>query len=229
MNRSHLLPLLALILLATAAAAQPSLLAHYTLDDTMADALGITGDAVSGNIVYEEGGVYINGLYPGDTGDAAWYETPDIVALDYAGFSFSVEFMIAAAPGIARPVVMGGGAYRWLGVDIDPDGVPFLTYLSGHHGPVASGPVTPGEWHTAAVTYDGTSATLIIDGVVAGSQAVDLSPEWVNGGRKGFTCLDSGTGRNFLGHLRNLRVYDGVEQTLPQEAVSMGTVKRLYR
>ncbi len=223
MHRPFKTVLLILILgaLACPAHAAGTLIAHYTFDGTAADALGNYGDASMDNTVYEDGGVWINGIYPGDDPSGAWVQTPSITDLDFAAFSVSVEFKMSEAPGDIRPILMCGGLERWLSAYLDTDGRPQLRYNSGHIALTGTEAVSLDAWHVAALTWDGTTATLIIDGQVVGS--AELSLNFGNG--RSFGAGDGGAGKSFRGHWRDLKIYNGVETSLPAEESSLGAVR----
>lgn len=213
-----------LLAAADAARAQGALLAHFTLDGTAADATGNNSDIFLLNVVYEEGGVSLNGIYPGDDPSGSAVETGQIGGLDLLDFSVSIEFKMSELPGEIRPILMVGTSYRHLRAYLSADGRPYLIY-GGGQTPVADEAVSLDQWHTAALLYDGTTATYTIDGVVVGQTPYTIDS--YDDRRVG--AVDGGMGHGFRGHLRNLKVLDGFDSSLPATASSLDAVKALYR
>lgn len=225
--RRHVLTFLcAFCLLAAADAtlAQGTLLAHFPLVSDSADATGNNDDAYINNVVFEDGSAYFNGIYPGNDPSGSVLETGQIAGLDLHDFSVSVEFRLSELPGEARPILLVGSIYRHLLAYLDPEGHPYLIYGGGQTVD-ADEAVSLDEWHTAAVLYDGTTATYTIDGAVVAQTlyAIDSYDD------RRIANVDGGMAHGFLGHLRNLRVYNGLEATLPTVATSLDAVKALYR
>ena len=79
-----------------------------------------------------------------------------------------------------------GTGRTWLGVQTDGS---LFTFLGGSNMNSAAATVTTGEWHHAAVSYDGTSLNLYLDGALVNSQAKPI---------------ESSDGRFFLGVNKDL-------------------------
>jgi hypothetical protein len=132
---------------------------------------------------------------------------------------------IINAPYEEGGIYIAGSSQRWLGFYLDAEGEPYMTYNSGHTVEGTYGAVTLDEWHTEALIFDGTTAQATIDGVVFASMEVELQ----QGTDRRFVSYDSGFGKSFLGHLRNLKVFNGVDESLPADGATLGAVKAFYR
>lgn len=227
MNRLACVMLMSAALLLAAAAdvsAQGTLIAHYTLDLTVADETGNHADAFLVNAPYEDGGIYLNGLYPGTEPDGSLMQTALLTDLQIGSCSLSIEFKVGELPGANMPILMCGPSWRWMGAGLTPTGEVFL-YCNSADGPAGGPPVSLDTWHVLALAYDGTTGRLILDGVEVASRdftANHHDDKW----------LSTENGANataFKGHLRDLRVYNGFEESLPAEQVTIGELKARFR
>jgi hypothetical protein len=207
------------LLLSTGAGAA-ELLATYTLDGTAADALGNYGDATLGSAPFENGGVYLNGIY-GEGG--GFVSTPRIEGLTDGPFSVTVEFMIQEIPPATRPVIVGSSAWRWMGAIVDWDGHVQIIYNSTT-GFLGSAAVSLDQWHTLVLIYDGATGNVYLDGVLVASQEFTLE----GGGDPTLLTLNGANGTAFKGHLKNLNVYQGVLTGIPVGEASVSELKSRY-
>jgi len=199
-------------------------IAHYTFNQTAADLTGNYGDASIYNAPYEDGGVYLNGLYLGNNPEGSLIETAFLTGLDFNSFTVSVEFRIAEIPSEWHSVLYGGPSWRWIGASLSSSGHLWMTY-NGTDRPQSTVTVTPGEWHTLALSYDGTTGSMFLDGVELDRHDFVM----VHQDDRRFTSDHPGRGVAFLGHLRNLIVYDRFNESVPGGRESFGGVKALYR
>lgn len=206
------------------AQAEGTLIAYYTLNQTAVDQTGNNDDALIYNAPYEDGGVYLNGNYVGSDPDSSMVRTPPVTALDFSSLSVSVEFKICEWPVFNRPILFCGSSWRWMGATLTTNGQIYMNY-NGYSGPTSAETVTPGVWQTLAMIHDGTTGRLVLNGVEVLSQ--DYVPNH-NDDRR-FVSHNGGNGRAFKGHLRNLRIFNGIEESLPTEHRSLGGIKALYR
>ena len=206
------------------ALAEGTLIAFYTLDQTAADQTGNYADAEIINAPYEDGGVYLNGNYVGSDPDSSSVRTPNVTALDFAALSVYLEFKVSDLPSGGRPILFCGSSWRWMGASMNYNGQVYLSY-NGLNGPYSSQTVSMDTWHTLAMIHDGTTGHLILDGVEVGVQ--DFVPNHHDDRR--FVMHNGGNGLAFKGHVRNLRIYNGIEETLATEPSTWGDVKSLYR
>lgn len=207
------------------ARAEGTLLAHYTLNQTAVDETGNYPDIGIINAPYEDGGVYLNGNYIGSDPDFSEVLTPNIAALDFSALSAYVEFKVSEwASGGYRPILICGRSWRWMGAKMNYNGELALLY-NGYTTAYSAETVSLDEWHSLALIHDGTTGYLVFDGVELISQ--DFTPTH-NDDRR-FVMHHGGNGINFKGHVRNIMIYNGVEETLPVERGSWGNVKALFR
>jgi len=215
---------MAMLLSAGAALGQAVPIAHYTLDQTAADLTGNYGDAGLYNAPYEDGGVYINGLYLGTNPEGSLVETAFLTGLDFNSFTVSVEFKIAEIPAEWHSILFGGPSWRWIGASISSSGRLWMSY-NGTDRPQTDTVVTPGEWHTLALSYDGVTGVMVLDGVELDRHDFVM----VHQNDRYFTSDHPGRGVAFLGHLRNLIVYDRANESVPSTQTTFGSVKALFR
>ena len=100
-----------------------------------------------------------------------------------------------------------------------------LIYHNGIESPPSTETVSPDEWHTIGMIREGTVSRLILDGVEVTSD--DYTTNY--GDDRSFVSYNGSNGTSFMGHLRNLKIYDGVEESLPVERTTLDAVKALYR
>jgi hypothetical protein len=207
------------------ALAEGTLIAHYTLNQTAVDHTGNNPDATIDNAPYVEDCVYLNGNYIGSDPDSSQVLTPQISALDFSALSAYVEFKVSEWPTSGyRPILICGRSWRWMGAKMNSDGELCLFY-NGLNTTYGTETVSLDEWHTLALVYDGTTGHLILDGVPLIEK--DFTPN--HGDDRRFVMHHSGNGIAFKGHVRNIMIYNGVEETLPTEQGSWGSVKALFR
>jgi len=189
------------------ALADGAVIAFYTLNQTAADLTGFNPDALITNAPYEDGGVYLNGKYVGTEPDGSMVRTPSVAALDFSAMSVRVDFKISEWPANSRPILFCGSSWRWMGASLTSGGHLTLDY-NGFNGPSSSETVSLDVWHTLAMVHDGTTGHLILDGVEVASQ--NFVP--THGDDRRFITHNGGNGTAFMGHIRNLVVYNGVVQ-----------------
>lgn len=194
-----------LFLLAGTVLGRGTLIASYTLNETAVDQTGRNDDITLTNAPYEEGGVYLNGLYDGTEPDGSKIQTLPVTDLDFSALSVRIDFKISDYPSYRRPILYCGSSWRWMGAGLNSSGHLYLTYNT-ITGPAGPEPVTLDTWHTLVMTYDGTAGHLFLDGEEVASQV--FTPNFNNDSR--FVSHNGGEGRAFKGHLRNLAVYNGV-------------------
>lgn len=136
----------------------------------------------------------------------------------------TVEFKIAEIPSEWHSVLFGGPLWRWMGASISSSGRLWMTY-NGRDRSQTDTVVTPGEWHTLALSYDGVTGYMHLDGVELDRHDFVI----VHSDDRRFTSDHPGRGVAFLGHLRNLIVYDRFNEAVPTTRTSFGNIKALFR
>jgi hypothetical protein len=204
-NLTFYLALLAALTFQTTHLSAQTLIATYSLFETAADATGNNADINLINTPYEDGGIYVNGNYVSVDPDSSDATTPHISALTFASFTISVDFKIASPYASTRPIIIAGRSWRWMGAKLRTDSRLTLFY-NGIDGPVSTTAVTPGTWHRLTLTHDGSIGRLYLDNGLEASQA--FIPN--DGNDRRITTSYTSSGTAFKGHLRNLKVYNGV-------------------
>ncbi len=185
-----------------------TLLASYPLLSNTADASGNFGNiSLSGNDVPPtvSNGVCLNGIYILVAGGQN-ATTPNISTLTPTDFNFSVDFNVSAYnPSLGSPIIMGGNAWRWGGIYLNPAGQIGVKYNNSYT--VFSNTTVPtGGWHNAVLTYNGSTLQLFYDGNVVVSTSV---ASLTTGANYNFQPTDYSNARAFNGCIRNLQIYNG--------------------
>ena len=154
---------------------------------TFADDSGRGNTATCVNCPASGRGQFTQGLAFDGAGN--YLEMPPVIDPASGSFSAAVWFNINDYS-ITRHLLQqednSGTGRTWLGVQTDGS---LFTFLGGSNMHSAAATVTTGEWHHAAVSYDGTSLNLYLDGALVSSQAKPI---------------ESSDGRFFLGVNKDL-------------------------
>ena len=196
--------LLTLFAASTALIAQAVPQAVYPLATNLVDTTGNYGPvallATSTPVSPPANGVCVNGVYqPAPTGQDV--RTPLIASLTPTDFELRVDFRLAAYPANGTaPVIMAGTGARWIGIQVQANGVIGLKYNNSVLT-WSSTTVALGTWYTAVVKHETGTLQLQLDGQLILQQSV---PPLNTGGEFTFTTNDYSLGRNHKGCLRNL-------------------------
>jgi hypothetical protein len=187
--------------------AQPGLIAYYPLNSNPNDTTGNLGPVTLTNIPYADGGVYSDGDYFNTL-----LQTPALPTSIFQAFSVSVKFKVTDFPtGKDRPVLVGGGNYRWIGIYLMRDSTVALLYNNSHyeHSTVR---YTTGNWYVAVVNYDSTLglANLSIDGAPVCTVHFTLEHDASSYDRI-FISINPSNSGTFKGYLRDLMLYSTYE------------------
>lgn len=182
------------------------LLAHYPLVSDGVDLTGNNDTMIRVNAPFQDGGVYCNGDYSNMT-----LHTPQINNFSFTSLSVSFEFR--ADTFISKPVIVCGSGYRWLGFYLDVNGTVKMKYNNSNYE-TSSTTYNFGQWYTGLITYDGTTANLYLDGVLAVSKTVALTFILTD---TEIGVEDYASGRAFKGVIKNLKItnsaYYGINET----------------
>jgi hypothetical protein len=196
--------LLTLLVASSPLLAQAIPQAVYPLATNLVDTTGnygpITLLATSTPVSPPANGVCVNGVYlPQPTGQDV--RTPLIGSLTPTDFELRLDFRVAAYPltGTA-PVIMAGTGARWIGIQVQANGVIGVKYNSGPQV-WSTRTVALGTWYSAVVKHETGIIQLMLDGQLILQQAV---PPLNTGGEFTFTTNDYSIGRNHNGCIRNL-------------------------
>jgi hypothetical protein len=178
------------------------LVAKYSLNNTAVDSTGRNGNITLTNAPYQaDGSVYSNGIYPYSGTSGCTIRTPRLSAFNFNKFCISFEFKINSLPSYRKPIIVGGNSYRWIGVNVEPNGT--ISMLWNNSNITGSSKTIPlGRFNTAVIQYNGSTAELYINGELACSQAFTL----VHGNDPNIQNTNFSNGTTFLGYLRNLQV-----------------------
>jgi len=171
-------------------------LVYYRLNDVAAPTptdgatnLSSLGAGANGYYVGTSGTTFIHPVTTGLTGsmDAAasftggYVETPFLASFNQNRFAVEMWFnMVAGTGGAICSSINFDGRYGWI-VYYNEDGSDVVSFRgyngtgSGHWTIATSTPVPDSTWHHLVAQSDGTNASLYVDGVFCGSNAVTPS------------------------------------------------------
>lgn len=187
--------------------AQNNLIASYPLNNSAADATGRNGEMYLLNTVYENDGIYCNGVYNygGDgTELPCAAKTSGLADFNFYGFTISVDFMVTEQR--FQPVIVGGDGCRWVGFYLNTDGKVQLMY-NNNTFELSNLTYSLNTWHNAKISYNGTTLVMYLDNTIACSINVDLNY---------YICFTPDTqiginnyssGEAFKGYIKNLKIY----------------------
>jgi Secretion system C-terminal sorting domain/Concanavalin A-like lectin/glucanases superfamily len=179
-----------------------NMIAHYKLDGTPDDATGNNPPIQLINTPYQDGGIYLNGIYTGnDPVNGSDATTPQINGFTFSKFAIEAKFKITSYQ--TNPVFVGGTGWRWMGFYIF-DSTAALFYNNGNF---VSSTVTISlnTFHTATVVYDSSSqmGKWYMDGSLIDSVSFVLQ----HGDDKNVSTSNFGMGFVFEGIFDNLKIY----------------------
>jgi hypothetical protein len=179
------------------------LVAHYPLQSDGVDVTGKQGDINLTNSTFEAGSARVLG-YSADDPYANQVITPRLTGIDRTNLAISIEFY--ALESAHQPILITGTACRWLGTQIDKNGMLELVVNNSEHT-ASNERVTPQVWHTITMRYDGHVVELEYDGATVVTRSV-----WLNSTCVGLHDFEIGTANDswagaLNGNVRNLRVY----------------------
>jgi Concanavalin A-like lectin/glucanases superfamily len=219
---THLAALsIALLTLAASTAASPAtwtrstpapqepghrLIAHYPLSVDLNDATGNNPPIQATNApLVGAKAIFCNGQYARRVPDACDVRTPNLTDLNLSAFTIGAQFLVPRLRVPTNPVFVGGDSFRWLFIDLRPEGVVRLGYNSNQFVE-CSVRYRLGVWHEATITFDGRATALYLDGVGGCSSDAALN----TGNQRVVLLTNSGNATTFYGMLRDLKVYNGV-------------------
>ncbi len=183
----------------TAASAWPeNMLAFYPLTEDTADQTGYQGRAIA-----QTGQVTPNGF---DCRQRCDLTTPNLLAFTFNHFTIQAEFTVPELSPVNQPVLVGGNNYRWAIIRLMPDQSVALIYNNDQEVKCSLQYQT-NVWHQAALTYDGSTLRLYLDG----KEGCSVTAELQTGDNKNISLLDSSQDIPFGGVIRNLTIFNTVE------------------
>lgn len=190
--------------------------ANYPLLTDLADTTLTYADvALTGTATGPAQGVCADGVYAAAGGSDI--RTPNIGTLDTDDFQLEVDFQVAAFGAPARPILIGGDGWRWIGFQVQLDGT--LGILHNNANSVWSTTViTLGTYYTGMIKYELGEVELWLDGNLILSDTIG---PLTTGNDHCFTCNNWSNGSNHNGCLRNLVISN--DTTLGAGPSSIGT------
>jgi hypothetical protein len=187
--------------------AASQLIAYYPLDGILTDVTGKNPPILAANAKFVASkAIFCNGV-PGYGGiqEGCDVNTPYLMDLNLASFTISARFLVPKTKVLRNPVFVGGPDYRWLFYELDPDGGIRLGYNNNKSVECAV-KYKYGFWHEAAITFDGKTVALYLDGIQGCSVNAALNIH----NDKAIVLYNSSNATAFYGMLRALKVYNGV-------------------
>lgn len=193
----------------------PGTLAQYDFSLDYSDSSGNRLGFKAVNAEVENGAIQLNGVYESEK-EGFTACTANIDALSYELFNLSLDFMVAPDRDKARnrmPIIVGGVAYRWLGVFVTDDNRLGLFLNNGKDAFQTELLIQPGRWYTLRLSFDYAARTCALaldnsDGVEI-ALPDDLELQVITDGMdrdKNFTFTDYSRGLAMHGMARNLLV-----------------------
>lgn len=192
------------------AAEWPSnMIAYYPLTSDFADSTGNNSPAAATIGSPSPDGVFCNA--------SCDVSTPRLNGFDFNSFTIQAEFLIQKNPYSHDAVFVGGLAPRWTSFGLLPDGEIVLIHNSTEQT-TCSVKYQTNVWHEAAITYNGTTLKLYLDGIEGCSvDAVLETGAREIGDQNSILLHDNGYDSSFSGNIKNLKVYNTVE--VPQARI----------
>jgi TonB family protein len=189
-----------------------NLLAWYKFGSDGSDATGISRPfSLSGNTVFRDGSLYLNGVYEVSVEKAV----ANVPRLNYLHFTAALDFKAETFDVKKRVILYGGTAYRWWGLGWN-NGFLELTLNNGSFRHLfESAELSQGAWHNVICSADLSAGVIrtVLDGKALEDVQLpqDFRLEVVGsqreGGDKQFTFANYGIGTTFQGYVNNLRIY----------------------
>ena len=183
----------------TATAAAQDVQASYPLLTDLADSSGNYGPVtLTGAPTGPANGVCVNGVYALNGGGQD-VRTPNIGTLNTDDFQLEVEFQVTAFASTARPILIGGNGWRWIGFQVQSDGTFGLLHNNAT-SVWSTSMVSTGTWYSAVIKYELGDVELWLDGNMVVSETIGVLD---TGNDLDFTTNNYSNGTNHNGCIRN--------------------------
>ncbi len=204
--------------------AQSSLLANYPLTKNGIDTSGQNDPMLLKNIVFENGGVYSNGIYSGNDTTGSQIRTPPFTTFDYNNFTVLLDFKIDSYPENSEPIVIGGYLWRWIGAYIDNGKIAFMANDFSTYD-VSEISVPLNQWNSIRFSYNkevGECYFYFNNNLVSSYPITEFN----SGDDPRFVNEHGGSGKTFKGYWRNLVFYnsssiDGIPESNTLNTISI--------
>jgi hypothetical protein len=184
--------------------AQP--IVRYPLNSDLNDATASNAALIAKGAVLQTGrGLFCNGDYILDWPDGCDVRTPVLSAWNLSAFTIKAQFLIPTPRVPPNTVFVAGSSSRWLSYQLRGDGSIRLAYNNSASAD-CSVKYRIGFWHEAAITFDGRTIELYLDGV----RGCRLDSTLDTHGEKVLLLTNYATASTFYGLLRELTVYNAV-------------------
>ena len=186
--------------------AQDSLIAYYPLLEDGKDITGNGNEMMLTNAVFQNGGVYSNGIYYGNNTSGTEIRCPGVSGFNFDDFTVSLEFMIEEYPGFRTPIIIAGNSWRWMGTYVEDNQLAFMA----NDGSVYEKPgvaIAKNQWYKLTFNYSKAEAKArfyLNDDLVFIMEQLDL--EHNNDGI--FSNQHAGSGETFMGYWKNLQYFN---------------------
>jgi len=204
--------------------AQSSLLASYPLTENGIDTSGQNDPMLLKNVVFENGGVYSNGIYSGNDTTGSQILTPPFTTFDYNNFTVLLDFKIDSYPENREPIIIGGYLWRWIGAYIDDGKIAFMANDFSTYD-VSEISVPLNQWNSIRLSYNkevGECYFYFNNNLVSSY----LIAEFNSGDDPRFGNEHGGLGKTFKGYWKNLVFYnsssiDGIPESNTLNTISI--------
>ncbi|MEI6853500.1 MAG: T9SS type A sorting domain-containing protein [Bacteroidota bacterium] len=157
---------LALVLVSFMARATSDTLAFYPLTVDGNDQMGLNSPMTLTSAPFQNGGVYCNGNASGYT-----VLTPNILNFSFSSFAVSFDFKVEEY--LTQCVIVCGTSYRWLGFYLQADHTLEMKYNNANYV-TSTATYQTGQWYNGRLTYDGTTARMILNGIEIANITIPL-------------------------------------------------------
>ena len=187
-----------------------SLLADYPFISDLADATGNYGDAYAQNAPFQNGGIYLNGIYQG-SGDPNLYNlyTDDISSFNTNDFIIKLDFKSDVST--YNDILLCGSSWRWLQVFVDSNGKlkMYAVDVTNYYLTIDTNfTVNANTWYSLGIAYTDSNHQLkvYIDNNLVktedlGSFTFTYHNDFI------FTPQNGGLSTAMKGYWRNFKVY----------------------
>jgi len=183
-----------------------TLLAEYPLVSDGVDITGNNGDMTIHKAPFQNGGIYSNGIYYGSDTNGSLIQTPQINNFNFDDLTVKVEFLLEEYPENQKPILMIGGAWRWLSAWMQGDKIG-LKANNGSIWELTDVIVSLNGWHSVTVSYNKSEEKVWLhldDELILTVDVAELD----QGDNSSILNEDNGTGNTFKGYWKNLEVHN---------------------
>ncbi len=199
--------------------AQNSLMASYPLTENGNDTTGQNDPMQLRNVVFENGGVYSNGIYYGNDTTGSEILTPPFPVFNYTNFTVQLDFYIDTYTYSREPIIIGGLLWRWIGAYIDEQKLAFMANDFSIYD-VTEVTVPDKQWNNLRFSYNQETGIcyFYLNHVLVSTYEIS---EFNSGDDPRFGNSHTGAGQTFYGYWRNLMFFNAASPDGVQEISSL--------